>query len=249
MESPQIKVVSIVIPAWNEEKTLEKVIHTIQDLNFGSLPKEIICIDDGSTDKTPQILTKISRRGSIKVITNKNNLGKSQSVKKGVLRSKGDIVLIQDADLETDPDDLIPMVKLITNGQCDVVFGNRYDKKVKNKVSILNYIGNKIITNFSNLFTFPRGLVVPDMEVCYKVMRGDIFRDIAKKLQSRTTIGIEPEITARIARYRIEKRKLRIKIYPIKYSPRTLKEGKKARYIVDGLKAIWEIIKFNTFVE
>lgn len=226
---------------------METVILKIKSLKFHNLSKEIICINDGSTDQTLEILKKFSNDPNVKIITNKKNIGKSQSVRKGILLSKGDIAVVQDADLDTDPDDLVPMAKMIQENRADVVFGNRYDRGMSNKITFSNRFGNFILTSFSNLFTIFRGFKVPDMEVCYKMMRGEVFRNIALNMKTHSMIGLEPEITAKVSKYKLKGKKLIIKIYPIKFHPRPKKEARNRNVIKNGLKALIEIIQFNIF--
>lgn len=243
-----MKTISIIIPAYNESRTIEKLVETVYNVKFNNLKKEIICIDDNSpNDNTWELIQKLSKKYKITGLHNDVNLKKSQTVKKGILLCKGDIVVVQDADLETDPNDLIPMADMILNDEADAVFGNRYSREKKNNVSLSNYFGNKFLTFVSNLFTMFRGLIVPDMEVCYKMMRGDVMRDIAKDITAKTNIGIEPEVTARVAKYRLNGKRLRVKFVPMWYYPRSVAEGKTVKIFSDGWKAIKEIIHYNLF--
>lgn len=238
------KKLSIVIPAYNEGKTIAKLLELVYDLKLPySYEKEIIIVNDFSSDSTGLVVRgKISKWRNAKLIDNDKNLGKTQSVKKGLTETTGDFVVIQDADLEYDPKDLIKMLRLAIEDNLDVVYGNRFSGQ--NKMLYRSfYLGNKLVTFVSNLFTFLRiRRVIPDMEVCYKLVRGDIIRKIAPRIVSKSGFGLEPEITARLARTK----GLRWGIVPISYNPRTIEEGKKINYI-DGIKAIVEIIRFNLF--
>lgn len=238
---------SIVIPAYNEEKTLEELVRKVYAVKFpNDYPREIIIVNDGSKDKTWQIMLKLaSELQGIRAIQNEKNMGKTQTVRNGLLQTKGDYVVIQDADLEYVPEELPELLKLALDKNLDVVYGNRFGKK--NKVIYWqNYIGNKALSAFSNLFTFLRIRVwIPDMEVCYKLMRGDIARKIAPGIISKSTFGLEPEITAKLSRYKKDGKHLKFGIVPISYIPRSIAEGKKMNAIKDGLKALVEIIKFN----
>lgn len=238
------KKLSIVIPAYNEGKTIAKLLELVYDLKLPySYEKEIIVVNDFSSDSTGLVVRgKISKWRNAKLIDNDMNLGKTQSVKKGLTETTGDFVVIQDADLEYDPKDLIKMLRLAIEDNLDVVYGNRFSGQ--NKMLYRSfYLGNKLVTFVSNLFTFLRiRRVIPDMEVCYKLVRGDIIRKIAPRIVSKSGFGLEPEITARLARTK----GLRWGIVPISYNPRTIEEGKKINYI-DGIKAIVEIIRFNLF--
>lgn len=238
------KKLSIVIPAYNEGKTIAKLLELVYDLKLPySYEKEIIVVNDFSSDSTGLVVRgKISKWRNAKLIDNDMNLGKTQSVKKGLTETTGDFVVIQDADLEYDPKDLIKMLRLAIEDNLDVVYGSRFSGQ--NKMLYRSfYLGNKLVTFVSNLFTFLRiRRVIPDMEVCYKLVRGDIIRKIAPRIVSKSGFGLEPEITARLARTK----GLRWGIVPISYNPRTIEEGKKINYI-DGIKAIVEIIRFNLF--
>jgi hypothetical protein len=158
--------------------------------------------------------------------------------------------VVQDADLEYEPKELKLFVDLFKeNPNLDIVYGNRFGKKNK-VVYWQNWIGNRALTLISNIFTLPNGLWVNDMETCYKMVRGDIFRDIAKTIESVSNFGLEPEVTAKLAKYRKKdktgnKQKLKLEQVPITYKPRTIAEGKHMSAWKDGLKALFEIIKFN----
>jgi glycosyltransferase involved in cell wall biosynthesis len=238
------KKLSIIIPVYNEEKFIETVINKVFKANSLRLEKEIIIVDDGSFDQTKiKIENKIKklnkRKVKIKTIFKKKNESKGAAVKKGVLSSTGDIVLIQDADLEYDPSDYPILLEPFLKYQADVVYGSRFITHRPHRVLYFwHSLGNFLLTTFSNFFT---NLNLTDMETGYKVFRGDLIRKIAKKLKSKR-FGFEPEITAKIAKIK------NIKIYEvgISYFGRTYKEGKKINWI-DGIKTFFEIIKFNLF--
>jgi glycosyltransferase involved in cell wall biosynthesis len=238
------KKLSIIIPVYNEEKFIETVINKVLEANSLGLKKEIIIVDDGSFDQTKiKIENKIKklkkRQVKIKVIFKKKNEGKGIAVKDGVLSSTGDIVLIQDADLEYDPSDYPILLEPFFKYQADVVYGSRFITHRPHRVLYFwHSLGNFLLTTFSNFFT---NLNLTDMETGYKVFRGDLIRKIAKKLKSKR-FGFEPEITAKIAKIK------NIKIYEvgISYFGRTYKEGKKINWI-DGIKTFFEIIRFNLF--
>jgi glycosyltransferase involved in cell wall biosynthesis len=241
------KVISIVIPAYNEEKTLSTILQKVLDVKLvKGFEKEIIIVNDCSTDHTLAIAESFANRDSrIKVLSNPQNLGKSRSVRAGILVSTGDYVVIQDADLEYEPQDFADMLAYAEQNGLDVVYGNRFGKQ--NKVIYWqNYYGNKLLSLVSNLFTYGRIRVyIPDMETCYKLVRGDVMRELAKKLQSTSNFGFEPEITARLSKYNLGGRKLKFGVYPISYYPRTVEEGKKMKAFRDGFKALLEIIYYN----
>jgi len=238
---------SIVIPAWNEENTLENLINKLLAVKFSNeIELEIILNNDGSKDKTWEIMQELqTKHKEIKAYSNERNMGKSQTVRNGILKSTGDLVIIQDADLEYDPNEIVTLVDLMKNSNLDVVYGNRFGKENK-VIYYKNYYGNKVVSFFSNLFTYPRIKTwIPDMEVCYKLIRGDIARDIARDITATSRFGLEPEITAKLAKYKVKGKHLRFGILPINYYPRSVAEGKKLNAIEDGMKAVWEIIKYN----
>lgn len=241
---------SLVIPAYNEEKTIKELLEKVSNTQLpDDFEKEVIVINDASKDSTQEIVSElINKYPYLKLLRNEKNLGKSQSVRKGILESTGDYVVIQDADLEYEPEEIGTMLQKMLDKKLDVVYGNRFGKKNK-VIYYQNYIGNKILSFISNLFTYPRIRVwIPDMEVCYKLVRGDVMREIAKTIESRSNFGFEPEVTAKLSRYKKQDRKhLRFIVEPITYRPRTIAEGKKMKAIKDGIKALKEILKFNLY--
>ena len=237
---------SIVIPAYNEEKTITKLLDKVIELKLPSnFQKEIIVINDCSKDNTLNVVKNVIKKNkNITLLDNGENLGKTRTVKKGLLKTKGDYVIIQDADLEYDPRDITKMLNLAIEGDLDVVYGDRFGGH-NELVYKSFYLGNKFVTFVSNIFTyFKIGKYIPDMEVCYKLIRGNIVRDIAPKISATSSFGLEPEITARLAKYKENGDGLKWGIVPIKYYPRTVEEGKKIKY-TDGIKAVIEIIKYN----
>jgi glycosyltransferase involved in cell wall biosynthesis len=239
--------ISLVIPVYNEEKTLVQLLEKVEAVDFGNIEKEIILVNDGSKDKTSEILKKYENKPGYKVIHNPQNMGKSQSVRNGIINSTGDLVVIQDADLEYDPENLKAFVELFQQDKVDLIYGNRFGKKNK-VVYWQNWFGNKFLSLFSTLFTYPKASIwTSDMEVCYKMANGEVFREIGKSIESKSTFGLEPELTAKFARARLNGKKLRFKQIPIDYYPRDAASGKKMNAFRDGFKAIWEIVKFNMF--
>ncbi len=222
---------SVVIPVFNEEATLEDCVARVL---AEDTPKEIILVDDGSTDRSPEILRELEGRDGVKVVRHDRNLGKGSALRSGFAAASGNVVLIQDADLEYDPEDYPALLKPIVQGKADVVYGSRFLVREYARVHLYtHYLGNRFLTFLSNLVT---GLNLTDMETCYKVFRRDVVDRLS--LKSRR-FDVEPEITAKVARMRC-----RIYEVPISYAGRDFSEGKKISW-KDGLVAIWAILKFR----
>lgn len=234
------KKISIIVPCYNEIDTIKKILAEVHEVNLGKTQKEIIIVDDGSKDGTRELLKKLaSKDKSLKLLFQKVNQGKGAALKRGILESTGDIVVIQDADLEYDPQMYSRLLYPIERGHADVVYGSRFIGGEPHRIIYYrNQVANKFLTFLSNVFT---GLNLTDMETCYKMFKGDLARDLAKNLKAQR-FGFEPEITARVA-------KANVAVYEvgISYYGRSKEEGKKIG-LRDGLKAIWEIIYFNLTV-
>ena len=225
--------VSIIIPCFNEKNTVEALLANVNQDNF--FDKEIIIIDDFSTDGTREILKKINDRYT-KLILNESNSGKGYCIQRGIKEANGDIILIQDADLEYSPTDYKKLIDPITNGDADVVFGSRFVGSQQTRVLYFwHTVGNKFLTILSNMFT---NLNLTDMECCYKVFKKDVIHKIELK---ENRFGFEPEVTAKLS-------KMNIKIYEVgvKYFGRKYSEGKKIGW-KDGFAAIYHIIRYNLF--
>lgn len=226
--------ISIIIPCFNEKKSLAKLISLVKAAPLKE--KEIILVDDGSTDKTRQLIeTKIQKQVD-KVIYHKKNMGKGAAVRSALKYVTGDLVIIQDADLEYDPREYPKLIAPILEGMADVVYGSRFIGEGPHRVHLFwHYVGNKLLTVLSNMFT---NLNITDMETGYKVFKASIIKGI-KIRQNR--FGIEPEITAKIAR-----QKCRVYELGISYYGRSYNEGKKINW-KDGMKAIYCIVRYGLF--
>jgi glycosyltransferase involved in cell wall biosynthesis len=235
-----ISKISIVIPVFNEKNTLEKIIEAVEKASVFGLEKEIILVDDGSTDGTIEILKNYELK--YKIIYHKKNRGKGSALKTGFKNSTGDIVIIQDADLEYDPNEYEQLLEPIISGKADAVFSSRFLSSKPHRVLYFwHYIGNKIITTFSNMST---NLNLTDIESGYKVFSQETLDLVYPKLKSKR-FGFEPEIVARCAKM-AKKNKCRIYEVGISYAGRTYEEGKKIGW-KDGIEAIWCIIRYNLF--
>ncbi len=225
-------VLSIIMPVFNEKDRIMQAIKAVLSTPY---EKEIIIIDDGSTDGTPDSIQKINDP-CIKFLSHKKNCGKGKALQTGISHAEGDIVLIQDADLEYDPDEYPVLLGPILSGNADVVYGSRFAGHGAHRVLYFwHYIGNRFLTLLSNFFT---NLNLTDMETCYKVFTKNALEGI---IIEESRFGFEPEITAKIA-----KKNLRIYEVPISYYGRTYEEGKKINW-KDGIRALWCIIKYNLF--
>ncbi len=242
MKNDSFKTLSIIIPVYNEKDFIEKTLQRVFKADSLSLEKEIIVVDDASTDGTDKILKKLEKKYKdkrLKIIYKKKNEGKGAALKKGFLASKGEIVLVQDADLEYNPDDYPLLLEPFLKNKADVVYGSRFISDRPHRVLYFwHYMANLFLTLLSNAFT---NLNLTDMETGYKVFKGKLIRKIAPKLESKR-FGFEPEITARIAKIK----GIRIYEVGISYWGRTYEEGKKIGW-KDGIRAVWEIIKYNLF--
>ncbi|PJE57857.1 MAG: glycosyl transferase [Candidatus Portnoybacteria bacterium CG10_big_fil_rev_8_21_14_0_10_36_7] len=229
------KVLTILIPAFNESATIESIIKKVREVDVGDLVKEIIVIDNNSTDDTR---AKASAFSDAKVIE-EHIQGKGAALKTGFIKATGDIVIIQDADLEYDPREYHLLIKPILEGRADVVFGSRFMSHAPHRVLLFwHMVGNRLLTLFSNILT---DLNLTDMETGYKVFSKPVYDSFKNKLLSKK-FGIEPELTARVSH-----KKWRIYEVGISYSGRTYAEGKKIGW-KDGLAAFWHIIRFNIFL-
>ncbi len=224
------KVLSIVIPCYNEEKNIEEIVRRVMASTVKN--KEIIVVDDCSTDSTPEILAAKIKPLVSKILRHKVNGGKGAALKTGFQAATGDVVIVQDADQEYDPMEYEKIVTPIFEDRADVVYGSRF-KDGAYKGYVVNKLANWFLTKLSNLFT---GLDCTDMETCYKAFKREIIQSI--DIQEKC-FGFEPEITAKIAA-----RKVRFLEVPISYNPRTKEEGKKIG-CRDGLRAMYCIWRYR----
>jgi glycosyltransferase involved in cell wall biosynthesis len=229
---------SIVIPVYNERATLEEIVQRVAGVDVG-MEKEIIMVDDGSTDGTRDLYDRIKGshpEGLIRVHLHDKNQGKGAALRTGFSHATGDIVLVQDADLEYDPDDYHTLLKPILDGRADVVYGSRFVGGDAHRVLFFwHMVGNRMLTLLSNALT---NLNLTDMETCYKVFRADVLKQI--KIKSNR-FDFEPEITAKVAKGR-----WRIYEVGISYSGRDYAEGKKIG-LKDAFQAVYTIIKYRFF--
>ena len=227
---------SVLMPVFNERDTVEPIVGQVLAAPIAPLRIELIAVDDGSTDGTRDVLERLHGAGRIhKLHLQPRNRGKGAAIKQALGMSTGDIVIVQDADLEYSPDDWPVLLAPIIDGRADACFGSRFLGGPHRVLFFWHSVGNKVLTTFSNMLT---NLNLTDMETCYKAMRGDIARRIQPALRSER-FGFEPEITARLARAHA-----RIYEVPISYAGRTYAEGKKISWR-DGVAAFWHILKYN----
>lgn len=235
------KILSIVIPVYNEEKTIGTVLKELISIKISGVKKEIVVVDDGSEDESKKIILSLKKKNpEIKFIEHKKNQGKGAAVETGLKNAKGDIYMIQDADLEYDPHDIPRLIKPILDKKTQVVYGTRLrrmpnlNREEKTFRFLLHYLGNR---SLSFVTTLLYGSVITDMETCYKLFTKKAFEGI--KLKSRT-FDLEPEITAKFL-----KKGIKIKELDIVTKPRGYDEGKKLNTFRDGFKAVWTLIKYR----
>ena len=230
---------SIVIPVYNEKNTIKEILKRVEAVKLDGFEKEIIIIDDFSDDGTRNILEKLNR-SNFKIFFQDKNRGKGAAVKKGFGESSGDIVLIQDADLEYNPADYPKLIQPLLESRADVVYGSRFLKSSHSEIVYKRgYIFSRLLNLFSN---FLSSLSLSDIYTCYKVFSRKAVDKIAPNIRSNR-FGIEVELTAYVA-----KKKMKIAEVPISYEGRTYEEGKKINW-KDGLAAVWHIVRFNLFIK
>jgi glycosyltransferase involved in cell wall biosynthesis len=225
---------SVVIPVYNEERWIREVVRRVQEVPIN---KELVIVEDCSKDRTREILKELEG-GNVRVFYQSHNQGKGAALRRGFQEATGDVVLVQDADLEYDPAEYPRLLQPILEDRADVVYGSRFIGEAHRVLYFWHYVANKMLTLLSNWFT---NLNLTDMETCYKVFRREVLQGI--KLKSNR-FGFEPEITAKIARRR--KNPWRIYEIPISYSGRTYEEGKKIG-LKDAVNAFFCIVRFRYF--
>ena len=242
MEKREFRKLSIVVPVYNEEKYLEDVIRKAVDQPLpGSLEKELILVNDGSSDNTWKVMQSLPDRFTeieFQLVNKTVNEGKGAALRDGFAKVTGDIVIVQDADFEYDPADYPKLLQPILDGKAEVVYGSRFIGEPHRVMYFWHQVANNILTTLSNMLT---NLNLTDMEVCYKVFT----REVVDRLQLKSPrFGVEPEMTAKIARMRLNGKRLRVYETGISYAGRTYEEGKKINW-KDAVSAIFQIIRFR----
>jgi glycosyltransferase involved in cell wall biosynthesis len=229
---PELRL-SVLVPAYNEEGTIAEIIRRIRAV---PIPKEVIVVEDGSSDGTRQVLESMQGEPDLRIFFHPQNCGKGAALRTAMSHVTGDIVIIQDADLEYNPEEYPQLIRPIVEGNADVVFGSRFITDGPHRVFYYwHSVANRLLTLFSNLFT---DLGLSDMETCFKVFRRDVVEALAPTLKENR-FGIEPELAAKIAR-----RGYRVFEMGISYSGRTYEEGKKIG-LRDAIRAIWCIVRYS----
>lgn len=224
--------ISIIIPVFNEEKTIKNLLKKVDNVKIDGIKKEIVIVDDFSTDKTRSILKKIKSKNKIIIFQDKN-YGKGRAIRDGIKKATGEIIIIQDADNEYNPKDYKKLIKPILDKKTSVVYGSRFMKK-NPKIEINSfYIGNKILSAITSILFMKK---ITDMETCYKVFEKNVIQNLELKSDR---FEIEPEITAKLL-----KKKTKIIEIPIDYNPRTKSDGKKIKWF-DGVNAILTLLKYR----
>ncbi len=224
---------SVMVPVYNERSTIAAIIAQVRAV---PIPKEIICVNDGSTDGSGDVLDQLLADGQVDIVIHQpRNAGKGAAIRAAIARSTGNVVIVQDADLEYNPSDWPMLLQPIVDGKADAVFGSRFLGGPHRVLYFWHAVGNRLLTLMSNMFT---NVNLTDMETCYKAIRGDVARGLTL---TSDRFGFEPEVTARLAQA-----KARLYEVPVSYDGRTYADGKKIGWR-DGVAALWHIVRFNLF--
>jgi glycosyltransferase involved in cell wall biosynthesis len=227
---------SVVIPVYNEERWIREVVRRVQAV---PIPKEIVIVEDCSKDRTRDILKELEG-GEVRVFYQTHNQGKGAALRRGFQEATGDVVIVQDADLEYDPAEYPRLIQPILDNRADVVYGSRFIGETHRVLYFWHYVANRMLTLLSNMFT---NLNLTDMETCYKVFRREVIQGLTLRSDR---FGFEPEVTAKIARRRPGRPAWRVYEIPISYSGRTYEEGKKIG-LKDAFNAFWCILRYRYF--
>lgn len=230
---------SIIVPVYNEKNTIEETLKRVEEITLSGIDEEIILVDDGSTDGSREILRELANK--YQVIFHSKNMGKGVALRTGFAKATGDIILVQDADLEYNPQNYPNLLRPILDNEAEVVYGSRFLNREFRHVFFLSHLANKFLTWFSNVLT---GLHLTDMWTGYKVFKKEAIQEILPHLTAER-FEIEPELTAWIS-----KKKYRICEVPLSFAGknRTLAEGKKITW-KDGICSLWQMVKFNLLVK
>jgi glycosyltransferase involved in cell wall biosynthesis len=233
-EPKPFETISILIPVYNEVQFLTQLLNRVEAVDFCGLRKQIVLVDDGSTDGTRDILPRYENNPLYTVVYHARNQGKGAALRTAIQHATGDILAIQDADLEYDPQDYPELLQLIVDGKADVVYGSRLTAgKPVRAFNVLHYFGNKFLTLITNLLY---NTTLTDMETCYKAFRADVIKPVTIR---SNRFDFEPEITAKVL-----KQKVRLYEAPISYCGRNFDEGKKITWR-DGIVAVWTLLKYR----